>query len=160
MKSIKHLILLISASLSILASAPLLAHTDAVLDTQKAPNGGQLRMAGVYHFELVLPNDQQREHQHDTKHDTKQENENQILIFVTDHAGTKIPTTGATGTATIMSGKQKATVTLIPDGDNKLKGVGKFAASADTKVVVSITMAGKPAEQARFTPQAVAKHAH
>ncbi len=137
-------------------SAPLLAHTDAVLDTQKAPNGGQLRMAGVYHFELVLANDQQREHQHDTK----QENENQILIFVTDHAGTKIPTAGATGTATIMSGKQKATVTLIPDGDNKLKGVGKFAASADTKVVVSITMAGKPAEQARFTPQAVVKHAH
>jgi len=156
MKSIKHLMLFISASLSILASAPLLAHTDAVLDTQKAPNGGQLRMAGVYHFELVLAKDAQVEHQHDNM----QNKENQILLFVTDHACTKIPTAGATGTATVMSGKQKATVTLLPDGDNKLKGVGKFAASADTKVVVSITMAGKPAEQARFTPQAAAKHAH
>ncbi len=29
------------------------AHDDAYLDTVKAPHGGQLRMAGVHHFELV-----------------------------------------------------------------------------------------------------------
>ena len=152
MKSIKDHLLFIAAALSLLAGPMALAHTDAVLDTMKAPNGGQQRMAGAYHFELVFTND--------TKNDPKQEKENQILLYVTDHAGAKIATTGATGTATIMSGKKKATVTLLPDGDNKLKGVGKFSSGADTKVVVSITMAGKPAEQARFTPQAVAKHAH
>jgi hypothetical protein len=39
------------------AAGAALAHDDAYLDTQKAPNGGQLRMAGPYHYELVLAKD-------------------------------------------------------------------------------------------------------
>ena len=50
--------------------------------------------------------------------------------------------------------KQKASVKLVPDGDNRLKGIGKYASTPDRKVVVSINLAGKPAEQARFTPLA------
>ena len=72
----------------------------------------------------------------------------------------KIPTGGAGGTATILAGKQKASVKLVPDGDNRLKGIGKYAATADMKVVVSITLSGKAAEQARFTPLAAAKDGH
>ncbi|MBI3149537.1 MAG: hypothetical protein HYZ17_13590 [Betaproteobacteria bacterium] len=124
------------------------AHDDAYLDTQKAPNGGQLRMAGPYHYELVL------------KKDTSDTQENPVVVYVTDHAGAKIPTAGAKGSATILSGKLKATTTLQPDGDNRLKGVAKYAATPGTKVVVSVTLAGKQPEQARFTPLAVVQGEH
>ena len=125
-----------------------LAHDDAYLDTQKAPNGGQLRMAGPYHYELVL-----------AKNATAAQ-ENPVVVYVTDHAGAKIPTAGASGTATILAGKLKATAALQSDGDNRLKGVAKYAAMPDTKVVVSVTLAGKQPEQARFTPLAVARDEH
>ena len=109
------------------------AHSDEYLDTQKTPNGGQLRMAGVYHFELVVAKD------------SKEAKDNPVVVHVTDHAGTKVPTAGASGTVTILADQAKAAVTLAPDGDNRLKGVGKYASSSDMKAVVSITLAGKPA---------------
>lgn len=134
--------LIAAASVFGLASSSLLAHSDEVLDTQKAPNGGQLRMAGAYHFELVVAKD------------SKEPKDNPVTVYVTDHAGAKISTVGAGGTATILAGKQKAGITLVPDGDNRLKGVGKYASTPDMKVVVAVTLAGKATEQARFTPLA------
>jgi len=128
------------------AAGAAFAHDDAYLDTQQAPNGGQLRMAGPYHYELVVAKDSR---------DIKA---NPVLVFVTDHAGQKVPTAGAAGTATILAGKQKATVALKPDGDNRMKGFGQYAPAADMKVVVSIALAGKPPEQARFTPAVAVAH--
>ncbi|MBK6631205.1 MAG: hypothetical protein IPG33_09170 [Betaproteobacteria bacterium] len=130
------------------ATGAALAHDDAYLDTQKAPNGGQLRMAGPYHYELVVVKG---------VNDVK---ENPVVVYVTDHAGQKVPTAGASGTATILAGKLKATATLQPDGDNRMKGVAKYVSSPDMKVVVSVTLAGKQTEQARFTPIVVAKDTH
>ena len=145
MKSIASIAVL--AGLTFAAGAAL-AHDDASLDTQKAPNGGQLRMAGPYHSELVLAKD------------AGEVKENPVVVYVTDHAGQRIPTAGAAGTATILAGKLKAAATLKPDGDNRMKGVAKYASTPDTKAVVSITLAGKQPEQARFTPLAVAKDTH
>lgn len=144
----KALFLIAAASTFGLASPVLLAHTDDVLDTQKAPNGGQLRMAGIYHYELVVAKD------------SKEAKDNAVVVYVTDHAGTKVPTGGASGTATILAGKAKATATLAPDGDNRLKGMAKYLSAPDMKVVVSIAFPGKAAEQARFTPLAAAKDGH
>ncbi|MDA8259113.1 MAG: hypothetical protein M0Z99_26330 [Betaproteobacteria bacterium] len=127
---------------AMLTGATALAHSDEALDTQKAPNGGQLRMAGSYHFELVVARD------------SKEARDNPVVVYVTDHAGSKVSTVGAGGTATILAGKQKASIKLVPDGDNRLKGVGTYASTPDMKAVVSVTVAGKPAEQARFTPLA------
>ena len=124
------------------------AHDDAYLDTQKAPNGGQLRMAGPNHYELVVVRD------------SKEAKENAVVVFVTDHAGQKVLTVGASGTATILAGKLKATSPLKPDGDNRMKGFAKYASTSDMKVVVSITLSGKPAEQARFTPLGSQVQAH
>lgn len=138
MKSLKTLL----AVATLFASGAALAHSDAHLDTLKAPNGGQLRMVGIYHYELVVAKD------------SKTAKDNPVVVYVTDHAGTKIPTAGASGTATLLAGKTKATLTLTPDGDNRLKGVAKYASTPDLKAVVSITLAGKTAEQARFTPLA------
>ena len=101
-------------------------------------------MAGIYHYELVLAKD------------ANEAKESPVVVYLTDHAGQKIPSAGAAGTATILAGKLKASVTLQPDGDNRLKGIAKYAAVSDLKAVVSITLPGKAAEQARFTPLAIA----
>lgn len=124
---------------ALLAGAAL-AHDDAYLDTQKSPNGGQQRMAGIYHFELVVAKD------------SKDARDNPVVVFVTDHAGTKVPTAGASGSATLLGGKLKATTALAPDGDNRLKGTAKYASTPDMKAVVSVTFPGRSAEQARFEP--------
>ena len=148
MKRIKSIAVLLGLTFTF-ATGGVLAHDDAYLDTQKAPNGGQLRMAGPYHYELVV------------EKDAAASKENAVVVYLTDHASQKVPTAGASGTATILSGKLKATSTLKPDGDNRMKGYAKYAAAADMKVVVSITFQGKPAEQARFTPLASdSKSAH
>ncbi len=144
----KALFLIAAASAFGLASPTLLAHTDDALDTQKAPNGGQLRMAGVYHYELVVAKD------------SKEAKDNAVVVYVTDHAGAKVPTGGAIGTATILAGKTKATATLAPDGDNRLKGMARYLSTPDMKAVVSITLPGKAAEQARFTPLSAATDGH
>lgn len=125
-----------------------LAHTDDYLDTMKAPNGGQLRMAGAYHFELLVAK----------RADGGQDQP--VTVFLSGHDGVKVSSAGASGSATILSGKQKTVIPLKPDGDNRLKGAGKYMSSPDMKVVVSVTLPGKTAEQARFTPLALDQHDH
>jgi len=123
-------------------SAGALAHDDAYLDTQKAPHGGQLRMAGPLHLELVVAKEGP---------DTQAK---PITVYVTDHAGQKRPTAGATGTITLLAGKTKVSTTLTPDGDNRLKGQAAYPALPGLKAVVGVTLAGQTAQQARFTPLA------
>lgn len=131
----------------LLAAGSALAHDDAYLDTQKAPHGGQLRMAGIYHFELVVDRS------------SPEAKEKSVSVYLTDHAGQKISAAGATGSATLLSGKTRTTVTLTPDGDNRLKGLGNYASTPDLKAIVSITPAGQAAAQARFTPLSTAPEA-
>lgn len=145
----KQTLMFIAAASTLMLTSPiLLAHTDEYLDTLQAPNGGQLRMSGIYHFELVVAKD------------NKVARESPVVVYVTDHAGGKIPTVGAGGTATIVAGKRTVSVKLAPDGDNRLNGVASYASAPDLKVEVSITLADKTARQARFTPLAVAKGGH
>ncbi|MFA6441997.1 MAG: hypothetical protein WCV99_06665 [Sterolibacterium sp.] len=119
-------------------STLLLAHDHG----QHAPNGGQLRQAGPYDYELVVEKVSQ---------DVK---EYPVVVYLTIHDGAKVPTAGATGSATILAGKHKTTSVLKPDGDNRMKGLATYSAAPDMKVIVSITANGKTAEQARFTPLA------
>ena len=116
------------------------AHDDGALDKISGPNGGQLRMAGAYHFELVVAKD------------SKQAKDNPVSVYLTDHGEKKVAAAGASGTATILADRAKITVPLAPSGDNKLTGIGKYASAPQMKVVVSVTFADKTTEQARFTP--------
>ena len=126
-----------------------LAHSDAPHpDNLKATQGGQLGVAGAFSYELVIDKT------------AKEGRDSVIVVFVTDHAGKKIQTVGASGTVTILVGKQKVSVTLKPDGDNRLKGGAQYAATPGMKVLVSITLAGQRPEQTRFTPMAAAKDGH
>ncbi len=124
------------------------AHGEENHDTLKAAHGGQLGVAGSQSYELVIAKD------------AKEGQDAPVLVYVTDHAGKVVPTAGATGSATILAGKSKSTVSLQPDGDNRMKGTGKYVATADMKVVVSITLAGKQPEQTRFVPLNIKKDGH
>lgn len=120
--------------IALLFSYNSLAHTDEFLDTQKSPHGGQLRMVGKYHLELVVT-------------------EKSLTVYVTDHAGTAIPTQNGTGNAIVLANKAKTTVELKPANDNVLQGEGKFVLDPNMKVVVSVTLpADKEPQQARFEP--------
>lgn len=136
MKAAKWAVLALGIGLSGLAAA----HSDDYLDTVKTPNGGQMRMAGPYHYELVIK-------------PAKKAGANDVVVYLTDHAGKEVDAKGATGTATILAGG-KTTVTLTPEGKNVLKGSGNFAMDPNLKAVVSVRFPGKAAEQARFTPLA------
>lgn len=117
----------------LICSQGALAHSDEYLDTQMAPHGGQLRMAGSQHYELLVKPDE-------------------VNVYLTDHAGVRITSEGATGVAVVLSGQAKVSVKLQPAGDNMLRGIGKFALTPDLKVAVSITLPGQAAQQANFTP--------
>ena len=97
------------------------------------PNGGQVRDAGKYHMELVVK-------------------DATLTAYVTGSKNTRIATKGATGTATVLAGKSTSNVKLEPSGENALAGRGGFQPVPDMKVVVSVTRAGQPPVQARFTP--------
>lgn len=109
------------------------AHTDEVLATIKAPHGGQLKMAGPYHLELVVK-------------------PGEVQVYITNHGDTKIASQGGKGSATVLSGKKKSVVTLIPAGENLMQGKGDFSLAPDMKVVVSVVLPGQSSQQARFTP--------
>jgi hypothetical protein len=127
---------LVTAALA-LSSPALLAHGGED-HAAKASNGGQVAVAGGSHFELVVVKDSQ------------EAKENPLYVYVTDSAGKKLSTAGATGSVTLLAGKLKTTATLAPDGDNRMKGSAQYASAPGLKLVVSITLPGKAAEQARF----------
>ena len=111
------------------------AHDEAYFDSKESAHGGQTRMAGPYHLELV----------------TK---DNEIVLYVMDHADRALSTAGGGGKATVQigKGKDKTSVKLEPAGENMLKGTGGFAASPETVVTVFVDLPGQEVTAARFTP--------
>ncbi len=117
-----------------LALSPIAGHAaDAHGHDKRGANGGELVDAGPYHLELVVKGQE-------------------LALYVLDDKNGKVAVKEAKATATLMSGGSKATIALAPAGDNLLKGSGKFEPKEDMKVLVSLTLAGKAAQQARFTP--------
>lgn len=110
------------------------AHTDAYLDTVVTPHGGQQRMVGSYHLELVTQ-------------------PGRMELYVTDHVNQPIEVQGATGRAIVMVGGQKSTISLSYEHNNLLAGAGDYTMQQDLKViaVVTIPQEKKPL-QARFSP--------
>ena len=119
--------------ITLLCSVAVSAHDDAYLDQQKSPHGGQLRMAGAYHFELVLA-------------------PKQVTVYVTDHAGTAVKTEGAQGSVVILANQKKASLELKAATANSLQASGDYEISPDMKAVVSVKIKGQAMQQARFTP--------
>jgi hypothetical protein len=119
---------------SILAvSPPVLAHTDEFFESVEAPHGGQLRMTGPFHLELVAK-------------------EGDLTVYVTDHADTKINVDGGLAKATVETGQTRTQVHLHPVGDNVLKGSGIFSLMPNTVVIVFMKLPNHDAHSARFMP--------
>jgi hypothetical protein len=114
---------------------PTWAHTDDYLDTLTTAHGGQLRMAGPYHLELVAK-------------------DKEMVLYVTDHGDNPVKTDNGTAKATIRIGKGGAvtTVKLEPAGENQMKGLGEFTLKPESVIVVFVKLAGDEAQSARFTP--------
>jgi len=122
--------------LSIALSGFVWAHSDEYLDTVEAPHGGQLRMAGPFHLELVVKDDE-------------------LHLYVTDHMDKEISTKGGSGKANVISGNgEKVSVNLTPFLGNMMKGKGKFELTPESAVAVFVALEGYEAQGARFTPLA------
>lgn len=124
---------LISATLAV--SLPAAAHTEEYFDSITAPHGGQMRMAGPYHLELVAK-------------------DKEIVLYVLDHGDNKISTEGGVGKASIQVGKVKPknSIKLEPADGNTLKGTGDFAVTPETAIIVFLKLPEHEAHSARFTP--------
>ena len=79
---------------AVLWSASTHAHTDAYFDKVATPHGGQIRMAGPYHLELVVGAEL-------------------VTLYVTDHSDQPIDTTGGSAKVIITSGKKKLSLIHI-----------------------------------------------
>ena len=121
------------AFISLILSPQAWSHTDEYFDSIAAPHGGQMRMAGPYHMEII----------------TK---DKEIVLYITDHANTKISIDGGISKAIFQTGKTKITVKLQPAGDNVFKGTGDFIVTPETKVVVFVKLPEQEPQAARFTP--------
>jgi hypothetical protein len=116
---------LLSAALFL--PAVVLAHGE-----KTGPNGGVVEDAGKYHVELVMKADELR-------------------AFVTGAGGAKVDTKGAEASATVLVGREKLTLKLLPAGGNALAAGGKFDTRAGAKVVLSLALPGQPAVSGRFS---------
>lgn len=125
---------------SMLLAGATWAHDDAWLDAQKTPHGGQMRAAGELHLELVLDRE------------ASAARTSTVAVYLTDHGGKPVETKGAQGKVTLLGEGGKREIALQPAEGNRLQGNGTYVASAALKGIVSVTLPGRKAVQARFTP--------
>ena len=107
--------------------AAVLAHGE-----KTGPNGGVVVDVGKHHIELVMKADELRG-------------------FVTGAGGAKVDTKGAEASATVLAGREKLTLKLIPAGGNALAADGKFDPRAGAKVVLTFALPGQSAVSGRFS---------
>lgn len=92
--------------------------------------GGIYGEAGIFQLELVAK-------------------DKQFVLYVTDH-GESVSTKGATGKLTVLGTDGKSEVALKPAGENQLIGKVGAKPAKGTKVVATVTLAGKKTATVRF----------
>jgi hypothetical protein len=98
----------------------------------ETPHDGRIRMAGPYHLELVV-------------------GQNEITVYVTDHGGNPIDTTGGSAKAIITAGKKRYVVVLAPGGDNVLNGNGEFKLGKSNTISLMVALSDRDPRRATFT---------
>jgi hypothetical protein len=117
----------------LISTLPAWAHTDEYFEFVQAPHGGQLRMTGPYHMELVAKS-------------------GELTVYVTDHADNPISVDGGLAKANIENGSTKTQVNLHPVGSNILGGSGNFSLTPSTVVIVFMKLPNQDGYAARFMP--------
>jgi len=108
------------------------AHTDEYFDQLQTAHGGQVRMAGPYHLELVVHGPE-------------------VTLYLTDHAGDPIASVDGSAKVIIRSGRRnRAVVVLMPAGDNLLRGSAKFKLGKTNDVSVLVALPGVDPQRAQF----------
>ncbi len=146
-------VLAFSLALSLgFTTLPALGHSDEYLDTVPGAHGGQLRMGGAFHFELVLAAD------------AKAEQATPIKVYLTDHNNNVASNEGMKATLLIKGAGKPTLVKLALDGKNALTGSGAFTARPDLQATLVVTFADNTSAQMNFQPfkaKAAAKeHSH
>lgn len=117
-------------------SGAALSHSNDYLATVQGPHGGALQMADMYHFELLV-------------------RDGEATVWVTDHGDRPQDTAGAKAEAMVINNGERVTVALAPSGKNQLVGLGQgIKSTSNTRVVLTVTMKGRPPLQARYAPGA------
>ncbi|MEE8254020.1 MAG: hypothetical protein V3S58_00240 [Nitrosomonadaceae bacterium] len=127
------LMVIFLAVVALILSPLVWSHTDEYFDSVNAPHGGQMRMAGPYHLEIVAK-------------------DKEVVLYVTDHAAGKINIDGGISKAIFQTSKAKTSIKLKPACDNIFKGTGEFLVTPETVIVVFIKLPEQEAQAARFTP--------
>ena len=129
----KTMILGLLFVMSLALTVPAGAHTDEYFESVQAPHGGQLRMTGPYHMELLAK-------------------DGELTVYVTDHADNIIGIDGGLAKATVETGSTRTQVHLHPVGGNILKGSGTFSLMPSTVVIVFMKLPNQDGYAARFMP--------
>lgn len=129
-KSFRHALLGVFCSLALPMTAG--AHSNEYLATIKGDHGGMLRMAEMYHFELMVKN-------------------GEAHVWVTDHGDTPQATKGASGSLRILSGNASVNVGLKAEAGNELAAHdARIKGDQATHIILNITMAGGKPLQVRY----------
>lgn len=96
----------------------------------KAQHGGVIQTAGDISFELVAK-------------------DGKAIIYVDDH-GKPLPTKGASGKMTVLTGTNKSELVLTPAGSNMLAAASPSALVRGSKAIAAITLPGKEPLRVRF----------
>lgn len=121
----KKLIALAALGTALILSGNVMAHGS------KARHGGVVQTAGDLSFELVSK-------------------DGKTTLYVDDH-GKDLPTTGVSGTLTVLKGTQKTAMPLEAAGGNRLVAKGDAVLSKGSKAVAAVTFADKKVVSVRFS---------
>ena len=69
--------------------------------------------------------------------------DNELRLYLSDNNYRPRSAEGATAQATVLAAGKQATVTLLPDGPDMLRGQGDFTAAQGMRVVVVLTLPGQ-----------------
>jgi hypothetical protein len=123
--------------------APVHAHDPAALDSLPSVHGGQVRMAGPFHVELVILGREAAQ------------TDRLVLVYLQDHMFEDVSSDGLKGIARFLDGQRVTTVSLIPIEANGFSGRGAFDINPSVTAEISITDKDGEAWSATYTPFAV-----
>ncbi len=103
--------------------------------TVPSPHGGQVRMAGPYRLELLS-------------------RRGEIVIHVTDRAGSPVDTAGGKGKAVVHTDGRSVTIPLQAAGPSSLSGHGRYHLKHSSVIYVTVNLKHARAHHAVFRPLA------
>jgi hypothetical protein len=132
-------VILINFMLVVTFPTQIWAHDAMTLDAMPSAHGGQVRMAGPYHIELLLDG-------------SGAASVRPIRVYLQNHASEAVTSSGMTGSIKLTDGTIERSITLKPTGINSLIGSGSYSSSQSMVAIVSVTTKDGHILSATFTP--------